>query len=133
MGIAPLPSADPGRALQPAPFWLDAHYSGGTRGPRHEETPILVELAAILSSDIQHVILIDDAQAFTGSGGYPTIADLRAIVARLRPAWEFDVSRSIVRIHPRSPSSGGSAPGSIDSTVLCDAAQRVDIVGGEMR
>jgi hypothetical protein len=51
---------------EPAALWLDAHWCGmGTFGPT-SECPVLDELAAVNRSDIEHVVLIDDARFFTG-------------------------------------------------------------------
>ena len=61
---------------KPAIFWLDAHYSGGNTARGKEDTPILKELRTIYQSKLPHVILIDDARLFDGTGGYPTIAHL---------------------------------------------------------
>ena len=56
---------------EPCLFWLDGHFSGGITAKSDVETPILQELAAILRHPIKgHVILIDDARAFTGQGGF---------------------------------------------------------------
>lgn len=56
----------------PALFWLDGHYSGGITARGELDTPVSVELQAILDSPIKnHVILIDDARCFDGTTSYP--------------------------------------------------------------
>jgi glycosyltransferase involved in cell wall biosynthesis len=86
---------------EPALFWLDAHYSGGTTARGDLDTPIVAELRHILGSgDIAHVLLIDDARSFTGRDGYPTIEELRELVNRLRPQYVMEVALDIIRITP---------------------------------
>jgi hypothetical protein len=66
----------------PALFWLDAHYAGGRTAKGSVDSPIEAELQAILAHPIKHhVIAIDDARAFVGYGGYPSISRLRRLVA----------------------------------------------------
>ncbi|MDR5002190.1 MULTISPECIES: FkbM family methyltransferase [Brevibacillus] len=92
---------------EPCLFWLDGHYiplsTESAKG--NLDTPILAELAAILSHPVpNHVILIDDARCFIGSNpllkDYPTIAELKQYVATLRPDLHFEVKDDIIRIHP---------------------------------
>jgi len=85
----------PGSAL----FWLDAHYSGGATASGVQQTPVRQELEAILGSrDHHHVVLIDDARHFDGSGGYPTIDGIREMVTALDPDASFIVADDIIRI-----------------------------------
>ena len=46
----------------------------------------------------EHVILIDDANWFNGSGGYPTLDELRQRVTREYPGREMEVKDNIIRI-----------------------------------
>jgi hypothetical protein len=95
---------------QPAIFWLDGHYSGGTTGRGALDSPIAKELAHIWKHDrFEHIILIDDARHFTGHDGYPTIGELGEIVASHRPAWVCEVRDDIIRIH-RPPMTPESSP-----------------------
>ena len=88
---------------EPALFWLDGHYSGDDTARGDQETPVRTELAAVLAHPVRdHVILIDDARAF-GRGDYPTIDEIRAIVASSRPEFEVAVADDIIRIHPAAP------------------------------
>ena len=85
---------------EPALFWLDAHYSGGITARGDEDTPILNELLTILEHPIAtHVILVDDAREFDGSGPYPTIAAVEALVKEKRPRLKVEVASDIIRIH----------------------------------
>lgn len=85
---------------EPALFWLDAHYSGGITARADLDSPISAELDAVFNHPIKsHVILIDDARHFEGTGGYPTVQALRIAVSERRPDLAFDVSSDIIRIH----------------------------------
>jgi len=87
-------------------FWLDGHYSGGVTAKGAEDTPITRELRAIFDSECKDpVILVDDARAFTGVDGYPTLASLRSLIATEKPEYDFQVSNDVIRIHPKAPVS----------------------------
>lgn len=45
-------------------FWLDSHYSGATTAGADDQCPVLGEIAAIHTSPLEHVVLIDDARLF---------------------------------------------------------------------
>jgi hypothetical protein len=82
-------------------FWLDAHYSGLGTARAAVDSPVSRELELVLGHPGRHhTVLIDDANCFVGSGGYPTIEALRAEAARLRPHYSFDVRDNIVRLVP---------------------------------
>lgn len=88
---------------EPALFWLDAHWSGGTTASGEERSPILKELVPILTAKQRaHIILIDDAREFVGADGYPTLRELTGIVSRHRPDLEMAVHADVIRIGPRS-------------------------------
>jgi hypothetical protein len=70
---------------EPALFWLDAHYSGPGTARSELDTPISVELGAILRHARPHVILIDDARHFLGVDGYPRLGQLVEAVAARAP------------------------------------------------
>lgn len=88
---------------EPCLFWLDAH-------DYENSTPVTHELNALFRHPIQdHVILLDDAQSFRGSGGYPTLDELRQSVEREYPGHVMEVKDGIIRIHktkPQAPTSG---------------------------
>lgn len=82
---------------QPCLFWLDAHDSGGITATNRTVTPIVTELRAIMSHDIAgHLILIDDADSFTGVGAYPSLADIR----RIAHGWSVESKNGVIRIMP---------------------------------
>lgn len=87
------------RLEEPALFWLDGHYSAGITAHGSLDTPVQRELEIILASADNHVILVDDARCF-GSGDYPTLDAVQALVGRLRPDWTCVVEDDIIRIHP---------------------------------
>jgi hypothetical protein len=90
-------SADSLRALIPdlqqsTVFWLDAHPCGGlTAGV---PVPVMEELDAISTFKHRHVILIDDADSFTGEAsgeGYPTPAE----IAGALPAYTVELKNNM--------------------------------------
>ncbi len=73
-------------------FWLDGH-------DFEMSTPVKLELDALFADTAgDHVILIDDANWFNGSGGYPTLDELRGRVTREYPARQMEVKDNIIRI-----------------------------------
>jgi hypothetical protein len=93
----------------PCLFWLDGHFSGGITARGDLETPVILELAAILRHPIaEHVILIDDARCF-GQGDYPSIEALRDQVVAARPDWSLDVRDDVIRIHGPVAKRGAAA------------------------
>jgi hypothetical protein len=85
---------------QPALFWLDAHYSGGLTARGSVDSPIIAELEAVLDHGPAHVVLVDDARMFDGTGGYPTLESLRALVAARRPDYQLAVAQDVIRLTP---------------------------------
>lgn len=88
---------------QRALFWLDGHYCGGDRAEK--DTPILEELAAIFSTGVDHVILIDDARLFEGMSHYgehdwPHIDEIKHIAAG--HGYAFECTDDIIRLTPGS-------------------------------
>ena len=89
-----------GPLAEPALFWLDAHWSGGITAQGDTDTPIAEELAAILRHPVLgHVILVDDARLFGMDPDYPTLEDIRNMVALYRPGWTCEEAEDIIRIH----------------------------------
>lgn len=89
---------------EPALFWLDGHYSEGFTAKGELSTPIVAELQQVLRHSIaEHVILVDDARCFNGTDDYPTIDDVRQLVASLRPDRVVSVRNDILRIHAPTP------------------------------
>lgn len=81
---------------QKALFWLDAHYSGGITARGDKDCPTVEEVKAILSSDLEHVLLIDDAPYFVGERDYPTIAGLTNFILEARPNSHIEVKNSCI-------------------------------------
>lgn len=83
---------------EPALFWLDGHFMGEGTARGHDDSPVRSELTALLAHPVRnHVVLIDDARLFNGSGGYPTIPELRALIQRQRPGSEVRLGDDIIR------------------------------------
>lgn len=86
---------------KPSLFWLDAHYSSGITAKGTAVTPILKELDAISKSKIKnHLILIDDARVFTGSGDCPTIKKIKGFVAKKFTNCKITIKDDIIRVYP---------------------------------
>jgi hypothetical protein len=84
---------------EPAIFWLDGHYSKSVTGKGARDTPIEAELHAIFHHRIkEHVILIDDARAFLGIHGYPSVARLKKFVDE-HSTHRMRISNDIIRIY----------------------------------
>ena len=63
-------------------------------------TPVLPELEAIFAHPIRnHVILIDDARAFIGMKGYPTIKNLERLVRKGTDDYKMIISNDIIVIY----------------------------------
>jgi len=83
---------------EPAVFWLDGHFMGGSTARASEDTPVRHELSALLTHPVRrHLVLIDDARLFDGTAGYPTISELREWIHRERPGSEMRVEDDIIR------------------------------------
>lgn len=74
---------------EPAIFWLDGHYSGGVTAKGDKFCPIYEELEAILDSNFNHIIIIDDLRSFVGQDDYPTISELREFVSVRKSHYEM--------------------------------------------
>jgi len=79
-------------------FWLDGHYSSGITSRGEKECPIFEELESILDSQINHILLIDDARCFNGSGDYPTVDELTETILIKKPLSKLDVKDDIIII-----------------------------------
>lgn len=87
----------------PCLFWLDAHYSAGVTARGDMDTPVVAEINQVLrQTELDHVVLIDDAAEFNGLKDYPSIDAVQKIAAELRPDWTFCVAENIIRIQPLS-------------------------------
>lgn len=86
------------RIDRPAIFWLDGHYSSGITVKGDKECPIFEELDAIFNSPADnHILLIDDARCFDGSGDYPTLSALDSYVTGKDPRYRMSVENDIIR------------------------------------
>lgn len=82
----------------PVIFWLDGHYSAGITAKGDKDCPIYEELDAILDNNgLNHVLLIDDARDFTGTGDYPTIEELTKYIKSRNSNYKLEVKHDIIR------------------------------------
>jgi hypothetical protein len=89
---------------QPALFWLDGHYSSGITARGQQDTPIILELQAILSAkDLGHAIVIDDARDFGSAPDYPSLADVRSMILSRWPDRDIRISNDSIQITPKYP------------------------------
>jgi len=87
---------------KPCLFWLDAHYSGVGTARGDLETPVMEEMNLILKhSNLNHIILIDDARCFIGEKDYPSIEKVKNLVYNYHEDWMFIVEDDIIRIHSK--------------------------------
>lgn len=88
---------------KPCLFWLDAHYSKGITTKGVKQTPVWEELASILNHKIKrHVILIDDANTFTGKNDYPKVAEIKKIMLKKNNYYNMEINHNIIIITPKS-------------------------------
>jgi hypothetical protein len=95
---------------EPVLFWLDGHYSSEffvgdefiKTARTDKDTPVVEELDTILSSPINHVILIDDARLFDGLGDYPSISSIKRKVRKTKgSAYSCKVENDIIHIYAK--------------------------------
>jgi hypothetical protein len=92
----------------PVLFWLDGHYSsefqlGDTyiiTAKSEKDTPIENELKAILSSNLNHIVLIDDARLFNGTNDYPSFRHIKMICRSFKPNYRVEIKEDIIRLFP---------------------------------
>lgn len=84
---------------EPALLWLDGHFSGGVTADGGK-CPLMSELAAALSAEQPHVILVDDIRLLDGSGGYPTLEAVLADVDHSRHEAVVTTERDVLFIVP---------------------------------
>ena len=85
---------------EPALFWLDGHYSAGQTAHGVLASPVSAEVRSILDSPVKgHVMLIDDANEFTGEGGYPELGKFLTAIAETG-RYRTCVNANIIIIEP---------------------------------
>jgi len=80
-------------------FWLDAHFSGGLTGKGALETPIRQELEAVMRHGHRHTVLIDDANCFDGTRGYPALEWIEELAQQR--GYSVCSSDDIIRLIPK--------------------------------
>jgi len=82
----------------PAIFWLDGHYSAGETAKGETECPIYEEIDAIFSDKrFNHILLVDDARCFNGTGDYPSVENLTKHIQSKDPYYKLEVKDDIIR------------------------------------
>jgi len=92
----------------PCLFWLDGHYSSEffyegeyfETAKAETNTPIEKELDNILCTELNHVILIDDARLFIGELDYPTLQEIEKRVKKYKPLYTVRVISDIIQVLP---------------------------------
>lgn len=82
---------------EPAIFWLDGHYSMGETAKGDTECPIFPELDAIFIKQLNHILLIDDARCFNGTGDYPAVDVITAYLKNKNINFEMELRDDIIR------------------------------------
>ena len=59
---------------EPAVFWLDAHWCGPETSGQSAECPVIAELDVLNASELEHILLIDDARLFLAPPPPPHVA-----------------------------------------------------------
>jgi len=87
----------------PSLFWLDGHYSGGITSRGEKECPVIEELDIITSTNLPHVILIDDARLFNGSHDYPAAEQILSLCRNTAFTYQMEIKDDIIRLLPDNP------------------------------
>ncbi len=78
-------------------FWLDGHYSGDITALGEKVSPVFEEFDAIFSGPpLNHVILVDDANLFIGTNGYPAADALIRHVKSKNPKYTMMLQNNIM-------------------------------------
>jgi len=81
---------------RPAMFWLDSHWSGPGTAGEDAECPLVAEISAIRGSDLDHVILVDDARYFLAPPppphdwrAWPSLGEVLRLLGAPERCWTF--------------------------------------------
>ena len=89
------------RLHEPALFWLDGHYNPNQAPSGEHVSPILAELAHLLTAPrLGHVIIIDDARLFNVRYGYPPLSEVLSMIER-DGGWNVLIQDDSLRLTPR--------------------------------
>jgi len=89
------------QVVEPALFWLDAHYSYGNTAGGDSAAPIIKELSCLaLRKQANDAILIDDARLFGLKSGYPKLEVIRKYASQYWPRHQFAIQSDIICILP---------------------------------
>ncbi len=85
--------------VNPAIFWLDAHWCGTETFGNGDECPVLGELESLNASAVAHFILIDDARLFLSPPPSPHDANHWPDIATICRALQNHSSNRYVAVH----------------------------------
>lgn len=77
-------------------FWLDGHYSGEDSARGDKDCPVAEEVKAILSSGIEHIIIMSDAGSFTGQRDFPTLEGISSYITNIYPETQIHIENDCI-------------------------------------
>lgn len=83
---------------EPAILYLDAHYLGKNAVRGYKDCAISDELPVILSTGINHIIIINDAHLFKGERDYPSLDSISRYVRTACPESSINVENNCIVI-----------------------------------
>jgi hypothetical protein len=99
-------------STEPTMYWLDGHWSGGDTAGADHECPVLDELRATSPGHENDCYVIDDARLFVNPpppphdpGHWPSLDEIREVVAEIRPRHRVRVERDVIVVEPRGAES----------------------------
>jgi hypothetical protein len=94
-------------AEEPTLYWLDAHWSGANTAGRESECPVLDELRLTSPGHPLDCYLVDDARLFIDPPPpphkpeqWPTLDEVKALLAEIRPTHSLSVENDIIMVTP---------------------------------
>jgi hypothetical protein len=94
-------------ATEPTLYWLDAHWSGANTAGRERECPVLDEFRLTSPGHPLDCYLVDDARLFIEPPlpphkpeQWPTLGEVKALVAELRPTHSLWIENDIIVVTP---------------------------------
>jgi hypothetical protein len=77
-------------------FWLDGHYSGEDSARGDKDCPVIEEVKAILSTGMEHVIIMSDARCFTGQRDFPTLEGISSYITSVYPKTPIHIENDCI-------------------------------------
>ncbi len=86
-------------------FWLDGHYSGENSARGEKDCPVAEEVKAILSTGMEHVIIMSDARSFTGQRDFPTLDGISSYITNIYPATQIHIENDCIIVELKTKSA----------------------------